>query len=159
MSHSRSSSLYDPKILLPAIGSAFVKLDPRALARNPVMFVVAAVSLLVTVLFLRDIALGNGGLVFSCQIILWLWFTVLFANFAEAMAEARGKAHADTLRKTKTDAPARRLTSSGKTEQVSASALRAGDVVVVAHLAAELDQFRRVVDDLAHLRTQLRRRA
>src|SRR4051794_9409214 len=76
-------SLMDPKILVPAIGAAFAKLDPRVLARNPVMFVVAVVSAPTTVLFLRDLATGNGGLGFSFQIIVWLWFTVLFANFAE----------------------------------------------------------------------------
>jgi len=85
---------------------------------------------LTTVFLVRDIFTGAGGIGFSVQIALWLWFTVLFANFAEAMAEARGKAQADTLRKTKTDVLGKRLTSAGKIEQVPGSALRAGDVVV-----------------------------
>ena len=79
--------------------------------RNPVMFVVEVVALLTTVLFLRDLATGAGNLGFSFQIILWLWFTLLFANFAEAMAEGRGKAQADALRATRTTTPAKRLLS------------------------------------------------
>jgi K+-transporting ATPase ATPase B chain len=98
--------------------------------KNPVMFVVEVGAALTTVFLVRDIAIGAGGVGFSLQIALWLWFTVLFANFAEGMAEARGKAQADSLRKTKTDAFAKRLTASGKLEQVAASGLRAGDVVI-----------------------------
>src|ERR1700741_258347 len=89
------SALFDPKILLPAIGSAFVKLDPRTLIKSPVMFVLEIVTVLTTVLFVRDLAIGGEHLGFTFQIILWLWFTVLFANFAEAIAEGRGKAQAD----------------------------------------------------------------
>ena len=93
------SALFDPKIVLPAIGSAFVKLDPRTLIKNPVMFVLEVVTALTTVILIRDLFTGGGHILFEFQIILWLWFTVLFANFAEAVAEGRGKAQADTLRR------------------------------------------------------------
>src|SRR6202166_1791206 len=96
------STMLDPKIMIPAVSSAFVKLDPRAMMKNPVMFVVEIVAALTTVIFLRDLATGGANLGFTFQIILWLWFTVLFANFAEAVAEGRGKAQADSLRKTRT---------------------------------------------------------
>ena len=99
----------DTKIIFPAIGDAFRKLDPRILAHNPVIFVVAVVAALTTVLFIRDLATGGGNLGFSFQIILWLWFTVLFANFAEAVAEGRGKAQAASLRQTKTETRAKLL--------------------------------------------------
>ncbi len=99
--HSRKrmpvATMTDPKILVPAIGQAFKKLDPRLMVKNPVMFVVEIVATLTTILFLRDIVTGAGGLGFAFQINLWLWFTVLFANFAEAVAEGRGKAQAATL--------------------------------------------------------------
>src|SRR5260221_3076845 len=93
------SALLDPKIVMPAIGSAFVKLDPRTLIKNPVMFVLEVVTLLTTVILIRDLATGGSNLAFTFQIIVWLWFTVLFANFAEAVAEGRGKAQADSLRR------------------------------------------------------------
>jgi len=103
MSRKRATtiSLFDPSIVRPAAASAFAKLDPRTLVKNPVMFVVEVVAALSTVLFIRDLATGGENLVFSFQIILWLWFTVLFANFAEAVAEGRGKAQADALRRTR----------------------------------------------------------
>ena len=93
-SRHRSSfaTITDPAILIPAIGGAFRKLDPRLMIRNPVMFVVEVVATLTTILFVRDVAAGNPHLAFAFQINLWLWFTVLFANFAEAVAEGRGKA-------------------------------------------------------------------
>src|SRR5689334_10635393 len=133
MSHHKSASLYDPRILVPALGSAFAKLDPRALAKNPVMFVVAAVSLLTTVLFLRDLAAGRSGLGFSFQINLWLWFTVLFANFAEAVAEGRGKAQADALRRTRSETVAKVLADQkGKIySKKPAQLLERGDLVLV----------------------------
>jgi potassium-transporting ATPase ATP-binding subunit len=126
---ARSRPLFDPEIVSRAVRASFVKLNPVTLLKNPVMFVVEVGAALTTVYLVRDIFTGAGGIGFTLQISLWLWFTVLFANFAEAMAEARGKAQADSLRKTKTDALAKRLTSGGKTEQVPSSALRAGDVV------------------------------
>ncbi|RWX80918.1 K(+)-transporting ATPase subunit B [Neorhizobium lilium] len=133
MSQSKSASILDSRILIPAIGGAFTKLDPRALARNPVMFVVATVSVLTTVLFLRDLLTGGGDLGFSFQINVWLWFTVLFANFAEAVAEGRGKAQADSLRKTRTETQAKLLSGSDRAKytMVSGTSLKVNDVVIV----------------------------
>jgi K+-transporting ATPase ATPase B chain len=126
----RSRPLFDPEIVARAIRASFVKLNPITLLKNPVMFVVEVGAALTTVFLVRDLFIHGGGIGFSFQIALWLWFTVLFANFAEGMAEARGKAQADTLRKTRTDALAKRLLSGARIEQVPASALRAGDVVL-----------------------------
>ncbi|WP_105426509.1 potassium-transporting ATPase subunit KdpB [Neorhizobium tomejilense] len=133
MSQAKSASIMDTRILIPAAGDAFKKLNPRTLARNPVMFVVATVSVLTTVLFLRDLAAGNGNLGFSFQINLWLWFTVLFANFAEAVAEGRGKAQADSLRKARTETQAKLLSGSDRTQykMVAGTSLKVGDVVLV----------------------------
>ncbi|MBZ5581406.1 MAG: potassium-transporting ATPase subunit KdpB [Acidobacteriia bacterium] len=129
LAHSRP--LFDPEIVGRAVRASFVKLNPATLLKNPVMFVVEVGAALTTVFLIRDIFTGRGAAGFPVQIALWLWFTALFANFAEAMAEARGKAQADALRKTKTDALAKRVTESGKIERAPASALRAGDVVIV----------------------------
>src|ERR1700730_14812731 len=126
----RARPLFDPEIVRRATRASFGKLNPVTLMKNPVMFVVEVGATLTTVFLVRDMFTGAGGIGFQVQIAIWLWFTVLFANFAEAMAEARGKAQADSLRKTKTDALAKRLTASGKVEQVPASALRSGDVVI-----------------------------
>ena len=126
----RARPLFDPEIVGRATRQSFVKLNPITLLKNPVMFVVEVGAALTTVLLVRDIAIGASGIGFSVQISLWLWFTVLFANFAEAMAEARGKAQADSLRKTKTDALAKRINGAGVIEQTSSSMLRAGDVVL-----------------------------
>ncbi|HWD12116.1 potassium-transporting ATPase subunit KdpB [Pseudochrobactrum sp. sp1633] len=133
MSQSKSTSILDARILLPAIGGAFRKLDPRSLAKNPVMFVVAVVTMLTTVLFLRDLAGGGSDLGFSFQIILWLWFTILFANFAEAVAEGRGKAQAESLRRTRTETEAKLLSGDSKTNYtiVAGNSLKVGDVVLV----------------------------
>ncbi|UJX46094.1 potassium-transporting ATPase subunit KdpB [Xanthobacter sp. YC-JY1] len=132
MAKPRSSSILDPAILVPAIGASFKKLDPRAMVNNPVMFVVEVVALLTTVLFIRDLATGGSGLGFSFQIILWLWFTVLFANFAEAVAEGRGKAQADSLRRTRTETQAKLLTGTGDDwREVPGTSLKVGDVVLV----------------------------
>jgi K+-transporting ATPase ATPase B chain len=127
---SRSRPLFDPEIVSRAFRESFVKLNPMTLAKNPVMFVVEVGAALTTVFVLRDLVIGATGTGFGMQIALWLWFTVLFANFAEAMAEARGKAQADALRKTKTDVMGKRLLSGGRTELVPASTLRVGDVVL-----------------------------
>src|SRR5215469_16816393 len=105
---ARSLSLFDPSILGPAVGEAFKKLNPATLWRNPVMFVVQIVSAATTILFIRDLIAGTGAS-FSGQISLWLWFTVLFATFAEAVAEGRGKAQAASLRRTRSQAVAKRL--------------------------------------------------
>ncbi|TIV70847.1 MAG: potassium-transporting ATPase subunit KdpB, partial [Mesorhizobium sp.] len=134
MSPSKSASILDARILVPAIGGAFRKLDPRTLIRNPVMFVVAVVSLLTTVLFVRDLVAGGGDLGFTLQIIVWLWFTVLFANFAEAVAEGRGKAQADSLRKARTETQAKLLVNGedrSKFKLVPGTSLKVGDVVLV----------------------------
>ncbi len=128
LAHARP--LFDPSIVARATKASFAKLNPVTLLKNPVMFVVEAGAALTTVFLIRDMATGAGDIGFQVQISLWLWFTVLFANFAEAMAEARGKAQADALRKTKTDVIAKRLTSAGTLEQVAGSSLRMGDVVV-----------------------------
>ena len=105
----RAATLLDPGILLPAVGLAFRKLDPRMMWRNPVMFVVEIVTTLTTILLIRDIVTGHSGIGFALQINIWLWFTVLFANFAEAVAEGRGRAQAATLRRARTETQAKRL--------------------------------------------------
>ncbi|MGJ4892424.1 potassium-transporting ATPase subunit KdpB [Bradyrhizobium sp. HKCCYLRH3099] len=132
---SSMSTMLDPAILLPAIKAAFVKLDPRLMIKNPVMFVVEVVAALTTVIFLRDVVTGGANLGFTFQIILWLWFTVLFANFAEAVAEGRGKAQADSLRKTRTESQAKLLTGSSATDHsyrlVAGTSLKVGDIVLV----------------------------
>src|ERR1700674_5772967 len=125
----RARPLFDPEIVKRAIGESFVKLDPRKVAKNPVMFVVEVGAALTTAFVIKDAIAGASGVFFGVQIALWLWFTVVFANFAEAMAEARGKAQADALRKTKTDTVARKLLPNGAFEMVPASRLRCGDVV------------------------------
>jgi K+-transporting ATPase ATPase B chain len=129
---AQSRSLFDPAILGPAVGDAFKKLNPRTLARNPVMFAVEVVSAATTILFVRDLFAGSGAS-FSGQISLWLWFTVLFANFAEAVAEGRGKAQAASLRATQTQAVAKRITDKegAKWTEVPAAQLRLGDIVIV----------------------------
>ncbi len=131
-------SLFDSSLIVPAIGASFRKLDPRTLIKNPVMFVVEIVSVLTTVFYLRDLFVGGGNVIgshalFSGQITLWLWFTVLFANFAEAVAEGRGKAQADTLRRMRTETKAKRLANaqSRKFVEVGAAELLKGDIVLV----------------------------
>jgi K+-transporting ATPase ATPase B chain len=133
MSQAKSVSILDARILIPAFGAAFKKLNPKALAKNPVMFVVATVSVLTTVLFIRDLVTGGSNLGFSFQINLWLWFTVLFANFAEAVAEGRGKAQADSLRKARTETQAKLLTANNGSgyRMVPGTSLKVGDLVLV----------------------------
>lgn len=133
MSQSKQASILDSRILVPATAAAFKKLNPRTLARNPVMFVVATVSVLTTVLFIRDLVMDSGNLGFSFQINLWLWFTVLFANFAEAVAEGRGKAQADSLRRTRTETQAKLLTGDDRSQfkMVAGTSLKVNDVVLV----------------------------
>jgi K+-transporting ATPase ATPase B chain len=127
---SRTRPLFDPDIIRSAIRQSFVKLNPRVVAKNPVMFVVEVGAALTTIFVIKDAVTGStANLGFGIQISLWLWFTVLFANFAEAMAEARGKAQADNLRKTKTDTIAKKVLPSGKFELVPSAKLRSGDVV------------------------------
>jgi K+-transporting ATPase ATPase B chain len=128
----KAPGLLDPSILFPAVRDAVVKLDPRKLMRNPVIFVTEVVAFVVTILFIRDLASNPAEAGFSGQIAAWLWFTVLFATFAEAVAEGRGRAQADSLKKTKSELVARRLATNGKTETIPASSLKVGDVVLVA---------------------------
>jgi potassium-transporting ATPase ATP-binding subunit len=127
------SALLDPEIIVPAIGSAFRKLDPRTLARNPIIFLLEIVTLLTTVLLVRDLVTGGENLGFTFQIVLWLWFTVLFANFAEAVAEGRGKAQADALRRTRTETQGKLLGASNSRDYtlVPGNRLKVGDIVLV----------------------------
>ncbi|MGC1234068.1 MAG: potassium-transporting ATPase subunit KdpB [Xanthobacteraceae bacterium] len=128
------SALFDPKIVVPAIGSAFVKLNPRTLMANPVMFVLEIVTALTTVVLIRDLFTGGGHILFEFQIVLWLWFTVLFANFAEAVAEGRGKAQADALRRQRTETQAKLLMAAGDSQKyrlVPSTDLKVGNVVLV----------------------------
>ena len=127
------SALLDPKIVIPAIGQAFVKLDPRTLIKNPVMFVLEMVTALTTVILVRDLMTGGGQIAFEFQIILWLWFTVLFANFAEAIAEGRGKAQAEALRRTRTETKAKLLSGADakKFKLIPSTTLKVGDIVLV----------------------------
>src|SRR6201993_1187874 len=134
----RPMALFDRSLIVPAIWASFRKLDPRTLVKNPVMFCVEIVSVLTTIFFFRDLFGGAGKVVgnnalFSGQITIWLWFTVLFANFAEAVAEGRGKAQADALRRTRTETKAKRLTAPDQTafQLVSALTLKPGDIVLV----------------------------
>ena len=128
MAEKKSKSLWDAKIIRRALVDAVVKLDPRTMMKNPVMFVVEVGSVVTTALLFR----GKQSFAFNLQITLWLWFTVLFANFAEAMAEGRGKAQADTLRKARSETVAKRLLPNGTVETVPSAKLRSGDVVMVA---------------------------
>ena len=127
-----ASTMLDPKIVVPAMWSSFAKLDPRLMVKNPVMFVVETVAALTTVIFVRDLVTGGAGLGFTFQIIVWLWFTVLFANFAEAVAEGRGKAQAESLKKTRTESQAKLLQGVARTYRlVPGTSLKVGDVVLV----------------------------
>jgi len=128
------SALLDSKIVMPAVGSAFVKLDPRTLIKNPVMFVLEVVTALTTIILIRDLVTGRPQIGFEFQIILWLWFTVLFANFAEAVAEGRGKAQAETLRRQRTETQAKLLHDSSDRRSfrlVPSTDLKVGDIVLV----------------------------
>ena len=128
MAEKKSKSLWDARIIRRALFDAVVKLDPRTMMKNPVMFVVEVGAVLTTVLLSGE----KQSFAFNLQITLWLWFTVLFANFAEAMAEGRGKAQAETLRKARSETEARRLLANGATETIPSSKLRSDDVVMVA---------------------------
>ena len=128
---AKGTSFGDRKILRNAIRDSIWKLDPRLMVKNPVMFVVEVGAVITLVVLLSNLVQHHGDFRFGLQITLWLWFTVLFANFAEAMAEGRGKAQAETLRKARAETEARRLREDGTTEMLPSSKLRAGDVVVV----------------------------
>jgi K+-transporting ATPase ATPase B chain len=128
---TRRISIWDPGIVRQATLDAFRKLDPRIQIKNPVMFIVEVGSVVTTIVWFNELATGTGQPLFTGQVAAWLWFTVLFANFAEAMAEGRGKAQAATLRRARTETTALRITADGRSETVHASGLRAGDVVRV----------------------------
>jgi K+-transporting ATPase ATPase B chain len=132
MAEKKGKAIWDMKIVQGAIWDSFVKLHPRKMMGNPVMFVVEVGSVVTTVLLLRDIVRHQGAFGFNLQITLWLWFTVLFANFAEAMAEGRGKAQAESLRKARSETVANRVLPDGKVEKIASSKLRSGDVVNVS---------------------------
>src|ERR1700675_2470932 len=126
---AKAISIFDPTIIVPAIGDSFKKLNPVTLARNPVMFVTEIGALITTVL----LATGHGThFGFVLQIAIWLWFTVLFANFAEAMAEGRGKAQADALRKSRTKTIGHKLLPDGSTQDIPSEQFRKGDVFIVS---------------------------
>src|SRR6202050_5718085 len=131
MVEKKSKSIWDMKIVRRALLDSLVKLDPRNMMKNPVMFVVEVADVATTILLIRDVLRHQGAFGFNLQITLWLWFTVLFANFAEAMAEGRGKAQADSLRQARAETIATRLLADGKTEQIASSKLRSGDLVMV----------------------------
>ena len=128
MARAASPSMFTAELLGPAIGDSFVKLDPRTLIRNPVMFVTAVVALLVTAMLVAGI--GGGSIAFKAQLVFWLWLTVIFGNFAEALAEGRGKAQAASLRATKGELTGKRV-GAGGAEIVAAAQLRVGDIVLV----------------------------
>ena len=121
---SHKKSVWDGKLIRSALWSSLLKLNPRNMMGNPVMFVVEIGSVITTVLLILR---PHETFRFNLQITLWLWFTVLFANFAEAMAEGRGKAQADTLRKARSETIARRIRTDGSIEEITGSKLRAGD--------------------------------
>ena len=133
MSKTVDTALFDPSIVRPALASALHKLDPRQMIANPVMFVTEIVAALTTILFLRDLVTAGATMLLTGQIAAWLWFTVYFANFAEAMAEGRGKARADTLRATQSETPAKKLATLDAEDfsQVSSRSLTTGDIVLV----------------------------
>jgi potassium-transporting ATPase ATP-binding subunit len=132
ISNTGKKSLWTSGIILVALKDSFVKLNPRTLMKNPVMFVVEVGSVVTSFELISDLMRHNGNLGFELQITLWLWFTVLFANFAEAMAEGRGKAQAETLRKARLETMAKRMKPDGLLEEVPGSKLRVGDLVVVS---------------------------
>src|ERR1700739_2130805 len=131
-SQVKAKALTDTKILKTAILDSFRKLHPRMMVKNPVMFVVEVGAVVTSIQLVREALQPAGQFGFGLQITLWLWFTVLFANFAEAMAEGRGKAQAETLRKARAETQAHRVRSDNSIETIASSKLRHGDVVVVA---------------------------
>jgi potassium-transporting ATPase ATP-binding subunit len=132
MAEKKGKAIWDVKIVQRAIWDSLLKLHPRKMMGNPVMFVVEVGSVLTTVLLVRDVMRHQGQFGFNLQITLWLWFTVLFANFAEAMAEGRGKAQADALRKARSETVANRVLPDGRIEKIASSKLRSGDMVSVS---------------------------
>jgi len=130
---AKSPSMFDRELLFPALVESFRKLSPRLVAKNPVMFVVEVGSVLTTLVLLRDLFGASSGvpLWFTANVAVWLWFTVVFANFAEAVAEGRGKAQANSLRRMRRETTAHRIMNGGQMQDVPASSLQKGDVVVI----------------------------
>ena len=126
------ASMFDRALVMPAVRDSFVKLDPRVLVRNPVMFTTAVVAATATVILIRNLVIGTEDAFFQAQLIIWLWITVLFGNFAEALAEGRGKAQAQSLRATKDQLVALRIGKNGAAQEIPATQLRMGDVVLVS---------------------------
>src|SRR5271156_6456269 len=124
---TKARSLFDPAIVIPALGDSLKKLNPVVMIKNPVMFVTMVGAVVTT----AEIFASSEPKSFTIQISVWLWFTVLFANFAEAMAEGRGKAQANALRSSRTTTRAKLLRSNGATELVEAASLRRGDIIIV----------------------------
>ena len=124
-------SIFQSQILGQAVRDSFKKLNPRAMARNPVMLVVEIVSAITLAVAVADVLAGRD-FIFSFHITFWLWFTILFANFAEALAEGQGRAQAESLRKSRSEAMARRVVADGRTETVPAVTLRKGDIVLIS---------------------------
>src|SRR5262245_49015009 len=128
---TKQRSIFDPELIVPALKASFVKLNPVHMFKNPVMFVTEVGAAVTTVDFFRTLA-NHGQWGFVLQITVWLWFTVLFANFAEAMAEGRGKAQAAAFRKSRTKTIGKRLMPDGSVKEQAAESLRKGDVVLVS---------------------------
>src|SRR5277367_6356864 len=124
---TKARSLFDPSIVIPALGDSVKKLNPVVMIKNPVMFVTMVGAAVTT----AEIFISSEPKAFTIQISIWLWFTVLFANFAEAMAEGRGKAQANALRQSRTKTVAKLLNDNGTTEEVEASSLGQGDIILV----------------------------
>ena len=143
---AKKQNLWNPDILRQAIIDSFTKLDPRLMMKNPVMFVVEVGSVVTSALLIEE-AFRHQPIGFNLQITLWLWFTVLFANFAEAIAEGRGKAQADTLRKAKGETMAYRFRPDGSIGAVSSSQLRCGDIIRVE--AGQLSGHGEVIEGVA----------
>ena len=146
MAEKKGKAIWDVKIVRGAIWESLLKLNPRKMMGNPVMFVVEVGSVLTTVLLVRDGLRHQGELGFNLQITLWLWFTVLFANFAEAMAEGRGKAQAESLRKARSETVANRFLPDGRIEQIASSQLHSGDMFTASAGAFILGDAERLYD-------------
>jgi K+-transporting ATPase ATPase B chain len=148
---SRRSSLFQPKIVRRAVAESFLKLNPRTEARNPIMFVVLIGAVWTTVLFIRDLGrVPTAASVFGGLVALWLWFTVLFANFAEALAEGRGKAQAESLRRARRETMANVLHADGSIEEIPSTKLTVGDLVEVT-VGMVIPGDGDVVEGIAHL--------
>ena len=130
MTNEQSTSIFEPKSVIEALKGSIKRLNPIVLLRNPVMLIVEIGAIITTLIALVNLAYG-GNFLFNIQISIWLWFTVIFSNFAESLAEARGKARAQSLKNTRTQAFANKILNENETEKVPALSLRKGDIVIV----------------------------